>query len=72
MLRPYPQAADFIGTDDAAAEADIEWLKAMVSALRRVRSELNVAPSKLVPLLLAEGTPGDRARAGASTRSCAS
>ncbi|HJW45948.1 MAG TPA: valine--tRNA ligase, partial [Lysobacter sp.] len=64
MLRPYPQAADFVGTDDTAAEADIEWLKAMVSALRRVRSELNVAPSKLVTLLLAEGTPADRARAG--------
>ncbi|GAB3362847.1 valine--tRNA ligase [Lysobacter rhizosphaerae] len=63
MLRPYPQAADFAGADQARAEADIEWLKAMVSALRRVRSELNVAPSKLVPLLLAEGNEADRARA---------
>ncbi|HEV8692895.1 MAG TPA: class I tRNA ligase family protein, partial [Lysobacter sp.] len=68
MLRPYPQAADFIGAgvtgaDYASAEADIEWLKAMVSALRKVRSELNVAPSKLVTLLLAEGTEADRARA---------
>jgi valyl-tRNA synthetase len=68
MLRPYPQAADFAGADFsgadyAQAEADIEWLKAMVSALRRVRSELNVAPSKLVPLLLAEGNEADRARA---------
>ena len=63
MLRPYPQAADFAGTDYATAEADIEWLKAMVTALRRIRSELNVAPSKLVPLLLADGTPADRERA---------
>jgi valyl-tRNA synthetase len=63
MVRPYPQAADFPGTDNAEAEADIEWLKAMVSALRRIRSELNVAPSKLVTLLLAEGTPRDHARA---------
>src|SRR4249919_487148 len=63
MLRPYPQAADFAGADQARAEADIEWLKAMVSALRRVRSELNVAPSKLVPLLLAEGNEADRAGA---------
>jgi valyl-tRNA synthetase len=63
MLRPYPQAADFTGADHAAAEADIEWLKAMVSALRRVRSELNVAPSKLVNLLLAEGTHADHDRA---------
>ncbi|GAB3379051.1 valine--tRNA ligase [Lysobacter fragariae] len=63
MLRPYPQAGDFAGADYTTAEADVEWLKAMVSALRRVRSELNVAPSRLVPLLLAEGTDADRIRA---------
>jgi len=63
MLRPYPQTADFAGADHTTAEADIEWLKAMVSALRRVRSELNVAPSKLVNLLLAGGTHADRDRA---------
>lgn len=63
MLRPYPQASDFAGADHTAAEADIEWLKAMVSALRRVRSELNVAPAKLVNLLLAEGTHADHERA---------
>jgi len=63
MLRPYPQAADFAGADSAASEADIEWLKAMVSALNRVRSELNVHPKKLIDLLLAEGTHADRDRA---------
>jgi valyl-tRNA synthetase len=62
MLRPYPRAADFDGADYAASEADVEWLKAMVSALRRVRSELNVKPLALVPLLLAEGTDADRIR----------
>ena len=62
MLQPYPQAADF-GAADARAVADVEWLKAMVSALRRVRSELNVAPAKQVPLLLAGGTAADRERA---------
>ena len=35
----------------------------MVSALRRVRSELNVAPSKHVTLLLAGGIASDRERA---------
>lgn len=62
MLRPYPQAADFAGQDYATAEADVEWLKAMVTALRRIRSELNVAPSKTVPLLLADCASGDRER----------
>src|SRR5690606_19873677 len=36
MLQPYPQASDFPAAD-ARAVADVEWLKAMVSALRRVR-----------------------------------
>jgi valyl-tRNA synthetase len=61
MLRPYPQAADF-ATAEVDAEADIEWLKSMVTALRRVRSELNVAPAKQVELLLADGNGADRAR----------
>ncbi|WP_028916492.1 valine--tRNA ligase [Pseudoxanthomonas sp. J35] len=61
-LQPYPTPADFAGQDHAAAEADIEWLKAMVSALRRVRSELGVSPGKPVRLLLADGVDADRAR----------
>jgi valyl-tRNA synthetase len=63
MLRPYPQATDFAGQDYAAAEADVEWLKAMVTSLRKIRSELNVAPSKTVPLLLADAGASDRDRA---------
>ncbi|MGH8084230.1 MAG: valine--tRNA ligase [Lysobacter sp.] len=62
MLQPYPRAADFAVADYAGAEADVEWLKSMVSALRRVRSELNVAPSKQVTLLLAGGDASDRER----------
>jgi len=63
MLRPYPQATEFAGQDYAAAEGDVEWLKAMVTSLRKIRSELNVAPSKTVPLLLADAGASDRARA---------
>ncbi|UYB51704.1 valine--tRNA ligase [Xanthomonas sp. AM6] len=61
-LQPYPHAGELDVTAYAGAEADIEWLKAMVSALRRVRSELNVPPSKLVPLLLQGGQADDRTR----------
>jgi valyl-tRNA synthetase len=61
MRQPYPQMGNAAG-DFAAAEADVEWLKAMVSALRKVRSELNVAPGKTVGLLLADGVEADRAR----------
>jgi valyl-tRNA synthetase len=61
MLRPYPQAADFT-VSDGDAQADIEWLKAMVTGLRKLRSELNVPPAKQVTLLLADGNANDRAR----------
>src|SRR5690606_40619575 len=44
------------------AEADVEWLKAMVTALRRIRSELGVSPSRQVPLLVRGGALADAAR----------
>ncbi|HEY2345212.1 MAG TPA: valine--tRNA ligase [Xanthomonadaceae bacterium] len=44
------------------AEENIEWLISVVKALRRIRSELNVAPSRRVPLLLQGGTDMDRER----------
>ncbi|CAN4280242.1 valine--tRNA ligase [Pseudoxanthomonas sp. LjRoot125] len=61
-LRPYPAASDVAGQDYAQADADVEWLKTMVSTLRRVRSELNVSPGKTVRLLLQDGQDNDRAR----------
>jgi len=61
-LRPYPQPVEFAGQDYAVAEADVEWFKAMVSALRRVRSELQVSPNRQVKLLLQAGHAGDRVR----------
>ena len=60
-LRPYPAADEFAG-DYAQAETDVEWFKSMVNALRRVRSELNVSPSKQVRLLLQGGNDSDHAR----------
>jgi valyl-tRNA synthetase len=61
-LRPYPVAADFAGQDYVQADADVEWLKTMVSTLRRVRSELNVSPAKTIRLLLQDGGDNDRTR----------
>ena len=61
MLQAYPQAGDVAAY--AQAEADIEWLKAMVSAVRRIRSELGVSPAKQVSLLLRGGSAVDAARA---------
>ncbi len=61
-LQRYPQAQD-MGAPDPRAEADIEWLKAAISALRRIRSELGVSPMRHVRLLLQDGDAADRTRA---------
>ncbi|WP_115561268.1 valine--tRNA ligase [Xanthomonas arboricola] len=61
-LQTFPQVGDVDTSSYASADADVEWLKSMVSALRRVRSELNVPPSKQVQLLLQAGTADDRTR----------
>ena len=62
MLQPYPQPGELDTASFAQAEADIEWLKAMVSAVRRIRSELGVSPAKQVSLLVRGGAAGDTAR----------
>jgi valyl-tRNA synthetase len=59
--RAYPRADD-LPADDAAASADIEWLRAVLSQIRRIRSEMNIAPGKTIPLLYANGSAADRAR----------
>ncbi len=55
-----PQATDF--ACDEAAAADIEWLKAVLSGIRRIRSEMNINPARLVPLVLEGGDAQDRER----------
>jgi valyl-tRNA synthetase len=60
-LQAYPENIE-PSADDLAAEADIEWLKRVVSQLRRIRSELNLAPAKAIGLRLQGGEAADRAR----------
>ena len=64
MLQAYPQAGDIDVSAYAGADADIEWLKAMVSAVRRIRSELGVSPAKQVSLLVRGGGETECARLG--------
>ena len=60
--RAYPQAADFAAEGYGSAEADIEWCKAVVSAVRSIRSTLGISPSKQVSLLFRGGDAVDAAR----------
>ena len=53
--------------DAPAARAELDWLVRLVSEVRTVRSEMNVAPSALTPILLRDATPETIARATAWT-----
>jgi valyl-tRNA synthetase len=59
-LSPWPQHE---GLDDAAAEAEIGWLVDLVTAVRSVRAEMNIAPAAHIPLVLAGASADTRARA---------
>ncbi|MFC3652012.1 valine--tRNA ligase [Dyella humi] len=61
LLRPWPNAGEIPA--DEAATAEIEWFKNVLSGIRRIRAEMNIAPGKTIPLLLADGDASDRARA---------
>ena len=61
MQRPYPRAEEF--ATDESASAEIEWFKAVLTSVRRIRSEMNIPPGKTIPLLLADGDADDRRRA---------
>jgi valyl-tRNA synthetase len=51
------------GLEDLDAEAEIGWVIDLVTAIRSVRAEMNIAPGTEIPLVLA-GTPATQARAG--------
>jgi valyl-tRNA synthetase len=58
VLQTY--AANFA---DFSAEADIGWLIDLVTAIRSVRAEMNIAPATLTPLVLAGVSDETRERA---------
>jgi len=60
MIAPWPQRDEF--TRDAAAEEEIAWLQATVSALRKLRSELGLDPARRIPVSVHETSETTRAR----------
>jgi valyl-tRNA synthetase len=48
-LSPWPVLA---GLEDEAAETEIGWVVDLITAIRSVRTEMNVAPAMQIPLLL--------------------
>lgn len=50
MLQPYPEYNAALVDDTATA--DLEWLKAVITAIRNIRGEMNITPSKPLSVLL--------------------
>ena len=60
MVAAFPQADETkIDTD---AEADLEWVKAVIMGIRNIRGELNIAPGKEINVLLQNGSAEDQRR----------
>jgi valyl-tRNA synthetase len=61
MLRPYPEPND--DAADAAAIADIEWVKQFILGIRQIRGEMDISPGKTLPVLLQHAGSADERRA---------
>jgi len=57
MLASYPQAAEY--PYDEVAEKEIGWVQAFVLGVRQIRGEMNIKPSKLIPVVLRNASEQD-------------
>jgi valyl-tRNA synthetase len=60
-LADWPQSMEL---DDAAAEAEIGWVIDLVSAVRSVRAEMNIATGVEIPVVLVGASAATQERAG--------
>ncbi|MBM70143.1 MAG: valine--tRNA ligase [Haliea sp.] len=60
MLQPWPESD--AGAVDSAANAEIEWLKAVIVGIRNIRGEMNVPPGRGLELMCRNGSDLDRER----------
>ncbi len=60
MLQPWPVPNP--ERLDERAEADIAWVQGVVTALRNVRGEMNIPPSKQLPVFFHNGNTEDKRR----------
>ncbi|GEO80100.1 valine--tRNA ligase [Pararhodospirillum oryzae] len=58
MSQPWPAARNFSAPE---AEAAMDWVVAVVSAIRSVRAEMNVPPGAKVPVLVRDANPATQA-----------
>jgi valyl-tRNA synthetase len=60
MRQPYPSAEP--GTSQAALDAEMRWVMDFILGIRRIRGELDIAPSLKLPVLLRDASAEDLSR----------
>ena len=60
MQQPYPAPEEHL--IDRNAIEEIEWVKAFIIGVRKIRSGMNIDPRKLLPVMLQNGSAIDRKR----------
>ncbi len=58
MLQPYP-AVDDLNSDDDAVE-EMEWIKAFILGVRRIRAERDIPPARGLPVQVKGGSERER------------
>jgi valyl-tRNA synthetase len=58
MLASYPQATEY--PHDEVAEKEIGWVQSFVLGVRQIRGEMNIKPSRLIPVLLRNASDQDK------------
>jgi len=65
MLQSYPKAN--LDKIDLAAEADIDWLKGVITGVRNIRGEMGISPAKELNILINNGSDEDKQRLEANS-----
>ncbi len=60
MTQPFPVPEPSHESSDA--EADIEWLQRFILGIRRIRGEMDIAPSRALPVILSNASALDQQR----------
>jgi len=59
-IQPFPRADE--SRIDDSAEAEIDWLRDVITGLRTIRGEMDIAPSQTIPVMVGNASATDRER----------
>jgi valyl-tRNA synthetase len=59
MTQPFPVSD--ASKIDKTAESELEWVKSFVTGVRKIRSEMDIPPGKLLPVLIQNASTQDQA-----------